>query len=174
MIHLQLFTPADVPPLIAEVPDARLLMQWAGPQYVFPLSADQLTDTIANTLGHQPECRMFKAVHSMTMETLGHIQLINIDYHFSRCVLGRVLIFEAYRGNGFGRAMVAAAVHEAFGNLGMNEIMLSVFDFNRSALKLYEHIGFRRYRFEEGSRQFENQPWNLIKMKLLKSTEIEI
>ncbi len=170
MIRLQPFTPADFDALIEEIPDARFLMQWAGPQYVFPLTADQLTETLSKTVGKVPTFCAFKAVRRSPLATVGHIQLINIDKCTARCVLGRVLIFKAYRGCGFGRAMVAAAVREAFETLGMNEIELNVFDFNIPALNLYQQLGFCPFQLVKGACKLEKEDWNLIKMKLSRDT----
>jgi RimJ/RimL family protein N-acetyltransferase len=168
MIELQPFSESGFNQLIAEIPDARFLLQWAGPKYVYPLDVLQLTDTLGKTIGDQPSYRVFKAIRSGTSETLGHIQLNDIDYNAASCVLGRVLIFRGYRGNGFGKAMVESAVKNSFESLDLNEITLGVFDFNTVAIATYKSIGFVEYQFNKGVRQFQNESWGVIKMKLHK------
>ena len=100
------------------------------------------------------------------METVGHIQLMDIDYNAASCILGRVLIFQKNRGNGFGKAMVKEAVKVAFENLHFAEITLGVFDFNTRAIDVYKSIGFTEFQFMKGARQFQNESWNVIRMKL--------
>jgi hypothetical protein len=94
--------------------------------------------------------------------------LTDIDYKAASCVLGRVLIFRKYRGNGCGKAMVQAAVKFAFENLFLAEVTLGVFDFNTPAINTYKSIGFSETQFNKGARQFQDESWNVIKMKLCK------
>lgn len=168
MIKLQEFSDGDFPQLISEISDARFLLQWAGPKYTFPLDSGQLSETLAKAIGNKPTFMVFKVIRSDTLETVGHIQLMNIDYDAENCFLGRVLIFQKYRGNGFGREAVREAVRIAFENLNLNEIILGVFDFNSSAIELYKKIGFSEFQFLEGARQFKDETWNLIRMRLKK------
>ena len=165
MIKLQPFKETDFDRLIAEVSDARFLLQWAGPKYTYPLDAAQLADTLSHALGEKPSFQVFKAEKAGTPETIGHIQLMDIDYHAASCILGRVLIFQKYRGNGWGRAMVREAVAYAFENLNLVEVTLGVFDFNTPAIRTYKSIGFSEFQFISGARQFQDEKWNVIKMK---------
>jgi RimJ/RimL family protein N-acetyltransferase len=166
LIKLQPFNENDFNQLIAEIPDARFLLQWAGPKYAYPLDAAQLSDTLANTNGEKPSFKAFKVIRSDTSEIIGHIQLMDIDYNTASCILGRVLIFQKYRGIGFGKAMVKEAVKVAFENLHFAEITLGVFDFNTRAIDVYKSIGFTEFQFKKGARQFQNESWNVIRMKL--------
>ncbi len=172
LIKLQPFNEGDFSLLIAEIPDARFLLQWGGPKYTYPLDATQLSDTLANTIGAKPSYLVFKAIGPDTSETVGHIQLMDIDYNAESCILGRVLIFKKYRGNGFGKEMVQTAVKFAFENLCLSEVTLGVFDFNTPAIDTYKSIGFSEFQFNKGARQFQNENWNVIKMKLSKNSWI--
>ena len=170
LIKLQPFYESDFQQLIVEIPDARFLLQWAGPKYTFPLDSSQLSDTLVNAIGEKPFFQVFKAIKSDTSATVGHIQLMNIDYNSGVCVLGRVLIFQKFRVNGFGKAMVCAAINIAFEDLKLAEVTLKVFDFNTPAISLYKSIGFCDSKFEKGARQFQNENWNVITMKLNKDS----
>ena len=70
------------------------------------------------------------------------------------------------RGKGMGTAMVAEALNYSFNNLGLMEINVGVFDFNKPAIACYKKLGFTEYEFREHARQFENESWNLVMMKL--------
>lgn len=166
LIELHPFNEIDFSKLIAEIPDARFLLQWAGPKYTYPLDAAQLSGTLAKTIEGKPSHQVFKAIRKDTSETVGHIQLMDIDCDAVNCVLGRVLIFQNYQGNGFGKAMVQTAIRFAFENLYLAEVTLGVFDFNTAAIDTYKSIGFSEFQFNKGARQFQNESWNVIKMKL--------
>lgn len=168
LIKLNAFDEGDFNQLIAAIPDARFLLQWAGPIYVYPLNVSQLKDTLTKTTGEQPSFKVFRAVLSNTSEIVGHIQLMNIDYNAASCMLGRVLIFPDHRGKGLGKAMVRRAVKYAFENLGLSDVTLNVFDFNMAAINLYKSVGFIDYEFIKAARNFQNEDWNVIKMKLNK------
>ena len=168
MIRLQIFKESDFNQLIAEVPDARFLLQWSGPKYIYPLDVSQLQDTLAKTTGDELSYKVFKVIRSNTSETVGHIQLMNIDYSTKSCALGRALIFSGHRGKGFGKVMARLAVKDAFEHLGLHEITLNVFDFNESAIATYESTGFVEYQSNKGAQKFQNETWNVIKMKLSK------
>ena len=141
-----------------------------GAEIYIPIDAAQLSDTLLKAIGEKPAFRVFRAIKSDTSETVGHIQLMNIDYNAGVCVLGRVLIFQQFRVNGFGKAMVHAAIKIAFEDLNLEEVILKVFDFNTSAISIYKRIGFCDFEFERGARQFQNENWNVITMKLFKDS----
>ena len=166
MIELQPFRKQDFDQLIGAIPDARFLLQWAGPEYTFPLTASQLYETLTKYIGEKPESRIFKAVIADIAETVGHIQLLNIDQQKSRCTLGRIIVFENYRGKGLGQKIVKLAVREAFEILDLHEVLLNVFDFNLPAIQTYEKIGFTEVQIQEDARRFQNEHWDLVKMVL--------
>ncbi len=170
LIELHPFTESDFSRLIAEITNARFLLQWAGPKYTYPLDTAQLIHTLANTIGKKPSYQVFKAVRSDTSESVGHIQLMDIDYKALSCVLGRVIIFQKHRGNGFGKAMMQRTVKFAFENLYLAEVTLGVFDFNTPAIDTYTSIGFSEFQFIKSAQQFQNKSWNVIKMKLSKNS----
>lgn len=173
MIELQSFQQRDFRRLIDEIPDARFLLQWAGPKYTFPLDAAQLNNTLANNRAGKPSFKVFKAGRPDTSETVGHIQLMDIDYNDASCILGRVLIFHKYRGTGLSKPMVRAAVRFAFENLKLEKITLGVFDFNTIAIRTYEDIGFSEFQFKKAARQFENESWDVVRMKLCKKSWLQ-
>lgn len=166
LIKLLPFDKSDYPRLIAEIPDARFLLQWAGPRYTFPLDNVQLNDTLARSRGEKPSYLVFKAVTSGSQDTVGHVQLMNIDYEIRSSSLGRILIFRKHRGSGFGHEMVKKVLRIAFSELDLNELTLGVFDFNDAAIRIYRKSGFSELQRIEEAREFEGASWNLIRMKL--------
>lgn len=114
---------------------------------------------------------MFAACCQIAGTVVGHVELMSVDYEKKIAGLGRVLIGQIeYRGKGFGMAMVAEALNYSFNTLGLAEISLGVFDFNRAAISCYQKLGFAQCEFRPNARQFEGEKWNLMIMKLCRST----
>jgi RimJ/RimL family protein N-acetyltransferase len=171
MIELQPFQKEDCDRLISWIPDARFLMQFAGPKYTFPLDRLQIYKTMEKTEGNEPSYYMFKAVLLPENKVIGHIELMNIDRQKSTTHIGSVIIGDpAIRGNGLGAEMINKAVDFAFNIIGVDEVTLSVYDFNKPAISCYKRSGFEEYRFKSKGRRFENEYWDMIVMRLKKKT----
>lgn len=169
MITLEKFEFADIPRLIAWVPDARFLLQWAGPQYHYPLDVDQLTVALEETMGSQPIHFMFKAVQVEQKTVIGHVELMAVDRDQGNARLARVLIGpQETRGRGYGKQMVNAALEFSFNKLNLNEVHLGVFDFNTPAIRCYERLGFEQHEICQDARKFGGESWTLITMRLWK------
>ena len=54
MIALRPFARADFARLIAWIPSAEFLLQWAGPAFTFPLDTAQLDAYLAESEGRRP------------------------------------------------------------------------------------------------------------------------
>jgi RimJ/RimL family protein N-acetyltransferase len=173
-LDLRAFSESDFDQLIAVIPDARFLLQWAGPGYTHPLDAVQLKETLAKTVGEKPSFKVYKAVLPASAETVGHVQLVDIDHESGTCVLGRVLIFPVHRGKGFGKSMVRSVVMEAFVGLGLREVTLLVFAFNQAAIATYTSVGFVRSLPDPGAHQFENESWDVTRMGLTRERWSEL
>jgi RimJ/RimL family protein N-acetyltransferase len=165
-LELRPFDARDFAQLIAQVPDARFLLQWSGPEYAFPLDSRQLRETLAKTRGKTPSFKVYKAVLSGAAATIGHVQLMDIDYESGTCILGRVLIFPEHRGKGLGKFLVRSALHEAFAGLGLREVTLRVLAFNRPAVATYESVGFVKSRPGPGPHLVDGESWDVFAMEL--------
>ena len=164
LLELRRFDEGDIDQLCAVITDPRLHLEWTGPEYTYPLDARQLQETLAKTRGQRPSFKAYKAVLPGTGETVGHVQLMDIDYAKATCVLGKVLIFPPYRGRGLGKALVRMAVNEAFVSLGLRKMTLLVFDFNEAAIATYRSLGFVPSPPDPGDLMFEGESWHAIAM----------
>lgn len=70
MIKLQPFTLDDAEVLISKITDERMLLQFAGPMYQFPLTADQLEEDL-----HDPNRTLFRIVEQTDRTVIGHAQI---------------------------------------------------------------------------------------------------
>ena len=166
-LRLEPFGDADIPALVAAIPDERFLLQWGGPVYVFPLDERQLLTTLATARAELPVHFLFKVVCTVEGSTVGHVELMRVDRSRRTAALGRVLLIDRdLYGRGMGRGVVARALDFAFGTLDCEDVTLNVFDFNHSAISCYRALGFETTEVRPNARNFHGEPWTLIAMRL--------
>lgn len=101
---------------------------------------------------------------------IGHISLGNVDRINESARIGKVLIGPSEsRGNGYGTQLMLAALTFAFEELNLHKVTLGVFDFNTSAIKCYEKVGFKKEGLLRDARKNGDEYWNLIEMGILES-----
>lgn len=100
-------------------------------------------------------------------DTIGHIELMNLDYDRRIALLGRVLIGNPKcHGLGYCKQMVETAICYGFGTIGVGTITLGVFDFNAQAIACYRALGFVEYERKPNAQRFGKEYWTLIMMRL--------
>lgn len=143
----------------------REVIQWSGCDYGFPLSEKTLTymaegDGAANK---SQSCSMFEYNDVLK----GHYQIVRDPINRS-ARLRRILIAPEFRGHGFGKALLHFAITDALSELQTERVELSVFSWNKPALRIYENAGFRH----EGSKSLIirslSEEWEILNMVLLR------
>lgn len=168
-IQLKPFKQGDIPKLISWVDSAAFCMHWGGPSFQWPLTEEQLVTYIKENDGDEPERLIFKAVNEDTGETVGHISLGKLDRSNKTGRIGKVLVGNPEdRGKGIAGQMVKAICRIGFEDLELERISLGVFDFNHTAIRAYERVGFRQEGLMRSFRQVGVERWNLIEMAMLK------
>jgi len=79
-------------------------------------------------------------------QPVGFISLTRISYTHRNCYLGIVIGEPEARGRGYGYEAVTLISEYAFNKLNLRKITVEVVEINKSALALYEKLGF----IEEG------------------------
>jgi Acetyltransferases, including N-acetylases of ribosomal proteins len=74
----------------------------------------------------------------------GQVRLHDLNREDRRARLAIGLVAEAFLGRGIGRAAIALALEQAFGEMGLHRVDLRVLAFNARAIRCYEAAGFRR------------------------------
>jgi len=168
-VSLEPFGPADTQStsrVKSAAGAAEFLPQWAGPIFTWPLDAAQLERYLEPARAVPPTHLVWRA-DDEAGAPFGHVELAAIDREHRSAVLSRVLVDPARRGEGRSRAMVAAALAVAFGDLGLHRVELRVFDFNTPALRCYESLGFAREGLMRDARRIDKTYWNIICCSLL-------
>ena len=163
-LHFRPFERRDFPRILRAIDTPEALMQWAGPQFAFPLDEAQL-ESYRLSAEQQAATRRIYTVCLPGSEPVGHIELNEIDEHSAR--LCRVMIDRRRRGQGLGRAMVRRALQVGFDDLHLHRIDLGVFDFNTAAIRCYEAEGFAREGHLREVRRVGGAFWSLDRMAIL-------
>ncbi|MCX7882683.1 MAG: GNAT family N-acetyltransferase [Brevinematales bacterium] len=79
-----------------------------------------------------------------TMKLIGSCSFKNIHWQRQCAEIGILIGDKSERYQGYGTEAVQLLVEYGFRVLGLRNIMLSVYDFNKSALRCYEKAGFKK------------------------------
>ena len=156
LLRLRKFQMADMPVLLAAIPDAKMLMQFAGPSYVYPLTAEQVQlDLQADGVG------VFSVV-TEEGEVVGHAQIRFFPEHF---LLRRIVIWDAaWRGQSWGKRVVQQLLDTGFAMSSAHVAQLNVFDWNQAAIHCYQALGFVVQAGMEKTVCIEGETWHSIRM----------
>lgn len=164
-MKLTYFTEHDFQRLIDWIPDAKFMMQWGGPAFHYPLTHEQLADYLEEANTAVSTKYVFNVLDNED-KVIGHISFKDVDRNLKCARIGKVLIGENVRGNGYGTKMMNTALAFAFEMLQLEKVTLGVFDFNTSAIRCYEKVRFQQQTFLKDARQFEDEYWSLIEMAI--------
>jgi RimJ/RimL family protein N-acetyltransferase len=157
MIQLLTFGPEDFDQLISWAPTPEILLQFAGPDFDFPLTHGQLAQSIKTAGRHS-----YKVVESATVESIGHAEIVvsNKNAHLCRILIGD----ERLRGRGVGRKIVHELLRKSFGELECKTASLYVYDWNKSAVQCYRKEGFTVSEEERKVSKIGNEQWLALRM----------
>ena len=145
--------------LIAWASDPEILMQFAGPDFVFPLTREQLEKSI-----NEPLRRSFAVRLNSTMQIIGHAEIYinNDNAHLCRILIGD----ETMRGKGIGQQIVQELLRISFHELNCKNATLNVYDWNKMAINCYTRAGFQVSNDPKNSSKIAGETWISSKMFL--------
>ncbi|MCL2352156.1 MAG: GNAT family N-acetyltransferase [Firmicutes bacterium] len=139
-ITLAPFAPRDIRPLLewndGLGPD--FLTQWAGFGYSYPLTRGQVTDK----LDAQGAAKYLVFALRAEKRTVGTLELNFLNVPAGCATLCRFLIAPEQRLRGLGAKALRAAEAYARERLGLDTLLLKVFEYNRIAVSCYKRAGF--------------------------------
>jgi RimJ/RimL family protein N-acetyltransferase len=169
MIRLEYFTPADFSQLITWITDPKLLMNWSGSLFSFPLTEDKLSWYLTDV--NDPatsDALIYKAIETKTGDVVGHISLGGISRKNNAARISRVLVGNTTaRRRGICQGMMKAVLRIGFEGLGLHRIDLGVYDFNHAAIRCYEKAGMQREGLSRDILYYEGEYWSLVEMSML-------
>lgn len=157
MIRLEKLRKENYANLIAWIDTEEMLMQVAGTSLTFPLTEEQLDISLSD-----PKRHSFIIINDETGLLIGHAE-IYAEEHSAK--LGRIIIGDTNeRGKGLGEQLVKLLLEMAFNTYNKTEVDLNVFDWNTSAIKCYEKVGFVINPDKKFERKIKGKTWIAINM----------
>jgi ribosomal protein S18 acetylase RimI-like enzyme len=135
LLELRPFLPGDDEPLISWVRSPDELFLFAGPSLTWPLDSGQL-----DLIRLRPDAIAWTAVLAPAMTPVGHIELVPGN-QLCTGLIARVIIDPARRRQGWGRALLTAAL-DAARERDLMIVELRVSRHNAPAIALYTELGF--------------------------------
>lgn len=99
------------------------------------------------------------------LEPIGSIWLEEINSRESAW-LGLFIGDHAYWNQGIGSLAIKMLVEDAFSKLGLKSIYLKVREENQRAIRCYEKVGFKKYRYNEPQRFADGSVQGWFEMKI--------
>ncbi len=159
MIRLEKFDRDNYADLISWVDSEETLMQFAGPAFKFPLTPEQLDISL-----NDKNRIAFRIVSNKTNLSIGHSE---IYLSGNSAKIGRIIIGDKkQRGKGLGKQIVNLLLDYIFSRLKIVQVELNVFDWNTSAIKCYEKVGFTINPDKKLERRIKNETWTAINMTI--------
>ncbi|MCZ0704343.1 RimJ/RimL family protein N-acetyltransferase [Natronobacillus azotifigens] len=172
MIKLDYFKESDFATLVEwnENTSPEFLMQWAGPEFTYPLTEEQLVNYIKGVNHPGANRYLYQAVDEDSGQVIGHLAIVNIDYEQNSARIAKVIVGNPEaRGKGYGKQMISLALKICFEELQMHRVTLGVFDFNQGALNCYQQVGFKIEGLLRDCRKMGDSYWSLYEMSMLEN-----
>ena len=100
---------------------------------------------------------------------IGNTNLTAIDYRNGTCSFGIMIGEPSARGKGYGTEATSLMLDYAFTALGLRNVVLTVYEFNLAAQRVYEKAGFRSIGRRRKCRYMGGEFWDEIFMDCLAS-----
>ncbi len=104
-----------------------------------------------------------------TMQPVGDVSLTDVDYRNGAATFGIAIGEQSARGKGYGTETTRLMLDYAFTALGLHNVMLTVYEFNLGAMRVYEKAGFKEIGRRRKSRQMGGRFWDEIFMDTVAS-----
>ena len=169
MIKLEYFTPDDFQSLISWIDNEDLMVNWAGSQFRFPLTAEKLDWYLKDANNFEESSTLiYKAINTETNEVVGHISLTAINRSNRSARVTRVLVGNnAERGKGIGEQITKALMRIGFEDLNLHRMSLGVYTFNEGGVRCYQKCGFKTDGILRDIKRHGDGYWSMMEMSIL-------
>lgn len=115
------------------------------------------------------EDHMFAVVHKEGDRLIGNCSLFSVNYQRGVAEIGLFIGDESDRGKGYGPELIEILLSYGFKLLGLNNIMLRVFAFNKRGIKAYEKVGFKVFGIRREAYKLGQKCYDEVHMDILAS-----
>ena len=156
VIRLEKFSENDFEKLISWISNEEDLIQFAGSIFSFPLTEEQLNNYIQT-----PEVNAYKAIYNNIH--IGHAEINFTENNPPK--LCRILVGDKnFRSKGLCQQIVNALLNICKEKFNSKIVELNVFEWNESAIRCYEKVGFQFNREKQKEIVVDNKKWISINM----------
>ena len=165
-IQIILMLESDLPVLLDWAEDEKILIQWCGPVFNFPLTIEQLKEYFSESTKPNPSRYIFKAVIDDKIAGMCELGAVNLRNETGS--LCRIFVDKKSRGSGIANIMISKLLDFAFTELNLFRIELNVYTYNTPAYKCYEKLGFQKEGLKRKVTKYKNEYWDGYVYGLLK------
>lgn len=99
---------------------------------------------------------------------VGNVGLKEINFETKKAELFIEIGESDYRGIGVGKAAIAILMDHVFGQMGIEEMILEVLEFNQAAIRVYQQLGFETSHRSGWHYDSQGRYWQVWLMRLPK------
>ncbi len=137
-----------------------------GVLIVFPMSKYEEEKWYEKSIGD--ERNKYFAIE-VDKKHIGNIGLHEIDWINRKAALGIMIGEKDYLNKEYGTDAIKTILKFAFGNLNLNKIHLTVFEYNKGAVRCYEKCGFKKEGAMREDIFRDGRYYNTLFMSILRS-----
>jgi RimJ/RimL family protein N-acetyltransferase len=165
-LQVEKFRARDIGRVCSWIKSEAIMVLWAGPSFSWPMTQKQFREQLRAAKGKAATLFPFGLYRGSTL--IGYCELARYDRKSQSAHLSRVIISPKHRYKGLARIMIGRVLRFGFEELGLNRIMLGVFDFNKPAIKCYKKMGFTLEGTLRESAKVGDSFWNCHMMSILR------
>lgn len=133
-----------------------------------PLTTEAETEWFEAASSARSEAN-FTIYDRATMAPVGNTALHAIDFHHGTAGFGLLIGEPLARGKGYGTEATRLVLDYAFTALGVRNVLLTVYEFNHAARRVYAKVGFREIGRRRECHFMGGKFWDVIYMDCLAS-----
>ncbi len=134
-----------------------------------PMTLEQEEGWYERASRESPDSVVFTIYERGSWQPIGTTGLGQIDFRNRTAEFGISIGEPAARGRGYGTETTRLVLDYAFTALGLNNVMLRVFEYNLAGRRAYEKAGFREIGRRRAARYMAGRYWDEILMDCLAS-----
>ena len=165
-LKVEKFRTGDIGRVCSWITSEAVMVQWAGPAFVWPMTQKQLREQLRAAKGKAATLFPFGLYRGNTL--IGYCELAQYNRKSQSAYLSRVIISPRHRYKGFSQIMISSVLKFGFEELGLNRMALGVFDFNKPAIKCYKNMGFKMEGTLREASKVGDSFWNCHMMSILR------
>jgi len=130
-----------------------------------PHSSEWITQWYERHASGSQDSLLFTIIANDDARPVGNIALQDVDYRNRTAELGIYIGDPDARGKGFGTEAVRLMLGFGFNVLGLQNVMLRVFEYNQAAIHVYEKAGFREFGRRHQCQFMDGRFWDVVLME---------